>query len=240
MIRVMPRALRVEAVSVSRGGNTHSNRWRVAGGFVKYAALSIAACLIWNYIGAGDGKPKFHGALLTPLAGLLTLQEFLFFNARGKLGDALRSPAIHLRELESTHAQVRRLKAYADRLWLFALPSKMIAVILGATLLLGGNAVIVFTVKGHPVSGDALMGIFGWFAVLLGLDLTWRTFRIFKHVDARLAELEVDARKLSASKEAAKEFKDAAALTPHPTADDSYTRSKAVRTRSVGGEKNKS
>ena len=233
MTQAMPRPLRVEVVSVTRGSNPRGNGWRVAGRIVKYAALVLVAFLIWHYVGDGAGKPKFHGALLTPLAALLTLQEFLFFNARSKLGEALRSPAIRLRELEHHHAQVTQLKAYADRLWLVAAPAKVIAMILGATLFLGGNAAIVFTVKGHLVSGDALMGFFGWFSVLVGLDLTWRTFRLFKHVDARLAELEVDARKLSASKDAAKEFKDAAAVTPAPPADDDYARSKAVRTRPI-------
>lgn len=240
MTQAMPRALRVEVVSASVGGNTRGKGWRVAGRIVKYAALALAAFLVWRYLGDGAGKPKFHGALLTPLAALLALQEFLFFNARGKLGDALRSPAIHLRELEQTHARVKQLKGYADNLWLVALPSKVLAMILGATLWLGGNAAIVFTLKGHPVSGDALMGFIGWFAVLVGLDLTWRTFRLFKHVDARLAELEVDARKLSASKDAAKEFKDAAATTPAPPAADDYARSKPVRARPIDDGDSKS
>lgn len=236
----MRRAPRVEVVSASGGDKTPGSRWRGAGGFVKYSLLAFGAYLLWHYVGEGEGKAKFHGALLTPLAALLALQEVLFFNARGKLGDALRSPAIQLRELEQTHAQVRRLKAYADRLWFVALPSKVAAMILGATLFLGGNAALVFTVKGHPVSGDALMGFLGWFAVLVGLDLTWRTFRLFKHVDARLAELEVDARKVSASKDAAKEFKDAAAATPAPPADDDYSRSKSVRTHPIDDGESKS
>ena len=239
MTHAMPRALRVGVVSSSRGGNTRGTAWRVAGRIVKYAALALIAFLLWRHIGDGAGKPKLHGTLLAPLAALLTLQEFLFFNARNKLGEALRSPAVQLRELEHTHSQVRKIKTYADRLWLIAVPAKIIAILLGAMLYLGGNAAIFFNVKSHPISGDDIMGTAGWFAVLLGLDLTWRTFRLFKHVDGRVAELEVDARKMSASKEAAKEFKDAAEAAPATPTDESYARSKAVRTRPIDGGESK-
>lgn len=237
----MPRPLRVEVVSASGGDKTPGSWLRVSGRLIKYALFAFGAYCLWHYIGQGAGKAKYHGALLTPVATLLALQEFLFFNARAKLGEALRSPAIQLRELEKFHARVKQLKAYADRLWYVALPSKITAMILGATLFLGGNPVVMFTVKGHAISGDALMGVFGWFAVLVGLDLTWRTFRLFKHVDARLAELEVDARKLSANKEALKEFNAAAEIAPPAaTVDEDYTRTRALRPRPIDEDERKS
>lgn len=174
---------------------------------VKFILLFGIAVVIWHYVGSGPNKAKLHGSIIGVLAGFLALQEFLFFRARERMGETLKSASFHIRELNQLFERVTNLKAYADRLWFVAVPAKMIGLLTGAVLFLGGWPDVLITVKNYPVVGSALLAVIGWFAFLVGLDSTWRTFRVFKHVDAKIMELEVKARQIIAQKAEADEFK---------------------------------
>jgi len=217
----MVRVQQVEVISGSSPKRRSAKAFFVLfGRGIKCALLVLLSAVIWHLVGDGAGKAKLHGALLTPLAAVLAIQEYLFFQARGRMGEALKAPAIQVCDLSQLLDRIVKLKSYTDSLWFVSVPAKALALLIGPTLFLGGWPQTVLTFKGYAVTGDSLLATLGWLGLLIGLDCTWRTFRVFKHVDNRLMELEVEARQIAARNQEAAEFK----ITPVKDPAEKYPR----------------
>jgi hypothetical protein len=174
---------------------------------LKYVVLAIAACALWKFIGDGPGKAKYHGAVIGVLVAYLVIQEGFFQLSRSKINEAVNSPAVDIPDLEFLHARIARVKAHLDMLWKITVPAKFASSICGITLFMGGNPVPVFRIRSMVVTWDDITASAGWFLILVGIDLTWRTFSLFRHVDAFNTKLSVKAKELAAQKEAADKLK---------------------------------
>lgn len=197
----MPNIIRVEAVP--QGGPRGGGRpLAIAVEALRSGLFLTLAYLIWHYVSAPLGKAKLHGAILTAVSFLFTLQEYLFFQARGRLGEVLKSTAVSTGDLSAMLGRCQRMKRYLDVTWLWSLGSKIIGLVSGPLLFAGAASAVTFHLGSRLLSADSILGIFGWFCVITAAFLTLKTFRVYRHVDKVLAQLEVEARELAARRSA--------------------------------------
>jgi hypothetical protein len=174
---------------------------------LKYVLLAGVAFILWKFVGDGPDKAKHHGYIMAAVAGYLAIQEAYFQVSRAKINESLTSPAVEIADLDALHERVIRMKAHLDMLWKIAVPAKFVALACAAMLSQGGISSVAVSIRSIMVTWNDLFGYLGWFAILVGIDLTWRTFALFRHVDAFNTKLGVKAKEITAQKEAAAKLK---------------------------------
>lgn len=183
---------------------------RRVGAAVKYMLLVSLGFAIWFSFEDSPLKTKLHGAAITAFAFLFTLQEALFFQVRGRIGDMLKSVAVPPSELDKLLHKTLNLKDYLDRVWYFSLPLKIIALLAGLILFWGGISAIAVTLGSHSITVNTLSGVAGWVALSVGAELAMRTFAVARYVDRTLSWMEVEARQITAAQAAATAISNAA------------------------------
>jgi hypothetical protein len=204
----MPNILRVAAVvqGARRGGRRNV---AIVCRVIRSLLFLVIAWCLWSFISPAADKAKLHGAVIGGVAVLFTLQEFLFFQTRSRVTETLKSIAIPSEDLSEMLIRCQRLKCYLDAVWLWSLASKISALVVGPILFFGLLEKGTVQVRGVVVGYNDCVAILGWFCILTGAYLTLRTFRAFRHVDAFVSKLEVEAREITAQRDSAKALKDA-------------------------------
>lgn len=170
---------------------------------IRCAIFFALAALLWRYLRIPVGTEKLHGTILTALSFLFTLQEFLFFQTRAKLGDPLKSVAISTSNLEEMGQRCQRLKDHLEGIWIWALSSKIIGLVVGSFLFFGVLNSVSFSIRGSVWYAAEIEALLGWFTVFNGAFLTIKTFRINRHIEAIQSHLEVESRRIVAGQAAA-------------------------------------
>ena len=169
---------------------------------VRCAIFFALAALLWRYLRIPVGTEKLHGMILTALSFLFTLQEFLFFHTRARLGDPLKSVAVSTSNLEEMRQRCQRLKEHLEGIWMWTLGSKVIGLVVGTFLFFGVFNSVSFSIRGTVWYAAEIEAVLGWFAVFNGAFLTVKTFRINRHIEETQSRLDVEAREVVARQEA--------------------------------------